>query len=137
MSAVYALRRPTAASCDGPRAWRAEAPDRGVGDGDRPVELGQILPDVAGVGQIVGHHDVIGVGRVVALARIGPVRFEEARGEQERLPGRVGEPPGGVLDDIFAVEFDTSNSEKPSFDGYDVSCCIPNSAVYQPDSNRM
>ena len=58
--------------------------DRGVGDRDRPVEVGQILPDVGGVGQVVGHHDVGGVGRFVAFARIGPVRFEEARGQQER-----------------------------------------------------
>ena len=83
---------------------RVEQPaDRGVGDRDRPVEVGEILPDVGGIGQIVGHHDVVGVGGFVAVARIWPVRFEEARGEQERLLGRIGEPAGGVLDDVFAV----------------------------------
>ena len=31
------------------------------------------------------------------------MRFEETRGEQERLLGRFGEPAGGVLDDVLAV----------------------------------
>jgi len=77
--------------------------DCGVRDRDRTVEVGEILPDVGGVGQIVGHHDVVGLGRVVALAWIGPVGFKEAGSEQERLLGRIRQPAGGVLYDILAV----------------------------------
>ena len=33
------------------------------------------------------------------------------------------------------TELDRSNSSKPSRDGKDVSCCIPNSAEYQPASD--
>ena len=61
--------------------------DGRVGDGDRSVELGEILPDVGSVGQVVGDDDVGGVGRFVTIARVGPVRLEETGREQERLIG--------------------------------------------------
>ena len=79
-----------------------QSADGGVGNGDRPVELGQVLPDVGGVGQIVGHHDVIGVGGVIAVAWIRAVCFEEARSEQERQFGRVGEPADGARSTTYS-----------------------------------
>ena len=59
--------------------------DGGIGDRDRAVELGEVLADFVGVRQVVGHGDVVGVRGLVAVARVGAVRFEEARGQEERL----------------------------------------------------
>ena len=78
--------------------------DRGVGDGDRAVEVGEVLPHVGDVGQVVGQVDGVGVGGFVAVARVGPVRLEEAGGQQERLlPAHRRSHWVAVLDDVLAV----------------------------------
>ncbi|KXW66219.1 hypothetical protein MPHL43070_21105 [Mycolicibacterium phlei DSM 43070] len=81
---------------------RVEQPaDGGVGDGDRAVEVGEVLAHLRGVGQVVGHLDRRGVGGFVTV--VGPVGLEEPGGEQERSVRRVGEPAGGPLHDVLAV----------------------------------
>ena len=77
--------------------------DGRVGDGDRAVELGEVLADVPGIGQVVGDGDLVGVRGFIALTRVGPVRLEEARGEQERFVLRISQPCDGVLDDVLTV----------------------------------
>lgn len=54
---------------------------RGVGDGDRAVEVGEVLPHVGEVGKVVGQLHGVGVGGFVAFPRVGSVRFEEACGQ--------------------------------------------------------
>ena len=80
-----------------------QLPDRGVGHRDRAVEVGQVLAHVGQVGQVVGQADRVGIGRLVPFPRIGPVRLEEARGQQERSRRRLAQPAGGPLDHVLAV----------------------------------
>ena len=78
--------------------------DCGVGGRDGSVEFGQILAYLNGIGQIVGRIDSGGVGRLVAIPRIGPVRFEKARGQQKWSAAVVvAQPLLSPLDDVFAV----------------------------------
>ena len=67
VSASVSSNRPTAAS--------AAAMDR---------RIGEILAHLIGIGQIVGRIDSGGVGRFVAIPRIGPVGLEEAGRQQKR-----------------------------------------------------
>jgi hypothetical protein len=80
-----------------------QSADGRVGDGDRAVKLGEVLADLPGIGQVVGDGDLVGVRGLITLTRVGPVRLEEARGEQERLVRRVLQPADGVLDDVRTV----------------------------------
>ena len=80
-----------------------QLPDGGVRDGDRAVELRQVLTDIVGLGQKVGHHDRISVRGVVAVGRVRTVGLEEARGQQERLPRRVGQPLRRAVHHVLAV----------------------------------
>ena len=108
-----------------------QLPDGGVGDGDRAVELGQVLADFVGLGQIVGHRDGGPVRGLVAVARVGAVGLEEARGQQERLARRIGKPSCRAVDHVFAVgirDVELVEAEPGWIRGFVLhteKCCVP------------
>ncbi len=119
---------------------RVEYPaDCRVGGRDGSVEVGQILAHFNGIGQIVGRVDRSGVGRLVAIPRIGPVCFEEARRQQKRSAGRRS--PAAIAEcaprRIRSRSSRRRTRRNPVCDGYEVSCCIPKRAECQPYSDRI